>query len=224
MFATQDAVDIVLLPETYRFRGTLHHVTPKHLILTCHREDVAFCQPGQRVIVSQVKAGICYQIETTILQTHPAGFAIANLPPRKMERRRSPRVECSLSAKYLHLRQRTLGSKVVEEGDRVALVQDLSIGGAKMAVTEIIIAGAPLRLHLEMAPSETIEAEASVIRCTATPSPIRHDGRFLTVQAMVKFETVSRPNQLRLVRFMHQHLGAETTLIETAPEPARKEA
>lgn len=217
MFASQEAVDIVLLPETYRFLGTLHHVTERHLILTCHREDAAFCHAGQKVLVSQVEDGHCYQIEATILQTHASGFAIAHLPPRKLERRRSPRIECELEGKYLHLRPRTLGSKVLEETEHTALVKDLSIGGARLAVQELIIAGAPIQLKFEVERGEVIEAVTTSIRCTAAATPIKCGDRFFTMQAMVKFDSIPRVDQLRLVRFMHRNLGANTALVDSAP-------
>ena len=207
MFSPREFVEVSLQPDEYRLGATIRHVDGQHLLIAVAQEDAALIAPGATVHLAQVGDGGMYQFETSVINRRDNMFVAKMGRPELVQRRRFARLACNLEAGYepkltlLQLQQASLADM------RSARAMDISMGGAKIAVGELVMANATLGARVALSEAELIDTEVSVVRCSAQEPPIATPTGNLPFLIAVQFLNVSRIHQVQLHRFCIQHSG-----------------
>ncbi len=198
MFKAGDKVEITVLPDNLSFMSKIQFVDKQHLLMTCAPDKSDCLRAGANIHLIQVADGNFYQIQSFIVRCDGRNFVVPIMPPQLIQRRRTPRLQCSLPAHY-----QIVGAKDKEtpEGE-TALLTDISLGGARAYFEKMAIPNSVVVIDVQLNEDECIEVEAQVLRCTQT-TPVKYtDGRDLPHQVALRFMQVSRLHQVMLQRYL----------------------
>ena len=198
MFRAGDKVEITVLPDNLSFMSKIQFADKQHLLMTCAPDKVDCLRSGANIHLIQVDEGNFYQIQSFIVRCDGRNFVVPIMPPQLIQRRRTPRLQCTLPAHYEIVGAKQEG---IPEGEP-AMLTDISLGGARAYFESTVIPNSVVTIDIQLNEDERIEVEAQVLRCTQT-QPVKYtDGRNLPHQVALRFMQVSRLHQVMLQRYL----------------------
>jgi c-di-GMP-binding flagellar brake protein YcgR len=199
MFEAGEKVEITVLPDNLSFMSKIQFADRQHLLLTCSPDKADCLRAGANVHLIQVAEGNFYQVQSFIVRCDGRSFVVPLMPPQLIQRRRTPRLQCSLPAHY-----HVIGGKAdaaTPEGEP-AILTDLSLGGARAYFDRVAIPNSVVAIDVQLTDDECISTEAQVLRCTPAGNVKYTDGRDLPYQIALRFTQISRLNQVILQRYL----------------------
>ena len=215
MFAEKEMISIEALSEKARFNGVIQLVSERYIVLACHPNDAALCQEGTTIRLSQANDGVLFQFDTKVAKRQANSVFVPRWTPEIVQRRRSVRIQCDMSARYAWVKPGASGAEPVSEEEFDAHLRDLSVTGAKADVMQAAMIDTPLRLRICLdGADEWISVEAIVLRAMLRP-PTEPNAAQFPYQVCFRFTAMSRMDALTLTRLIHSR--AEGT-GNTAPK------
>lgn len=211
MFQEQDRISIEIKANRFRFQGVVQCVRDRYLVLACQPSDVLRCPEGTPVCLSHAERGTLYRFESSVARSQVNNIIVPRVTPQIVQRRRQMRVACNLEGRYLCLRPRTEGSKIVAEVEQAARICDLSVGGARGYAKEALFANTPLRLQICVNSKEWIMTDALVLRCAPHASKNTEAPEF-PFEVCFRFTSVVRADTLLLTRIVQQGVQAGSAM------------
>lgn len=199
MFKAGEKVEVTVLPDNLTFMSKIQFSDGQHLLLTCAPEKADCVRSGANVHLIQVADGNFYQVQSFIVRCDGRNFVVPLMPPQLIQRRRTPRLQCSLPAHFHAIGGKT--DDAMPEGEP-AMLTDISLGGARAYFERVAIPNSVVVVDVQLNEDECISAEAQVLRCTQTQSVKYTDGRDLPYQVALRFTQISRLNQVILQRYL----------------------
>ena len=202
MFTTQDVIEVTVLPEEIRLPVTIRHTEGPHLLFSVNASDASLFQPGISIQFIQAAEGGLYLCESTIVNRRDNQVVAKIGRPQLLQRRRSKRFQCDLSAFYQ--KGCSLADLPPIQNDQMDIgrVYDLSLGGAQVYISEILFAQTDIGMRICLNESEKINVEAVVIRCIKAEIPRKSEEFMLPNVIAIRFCSVSRFDQVQLHRFL----------------------
>lgn len=202
MFKATEAVEVVIADHNLHIKGTIRHVDAAHLVIQCQAKSVVNIPVGTIIRVMQMVNGSLYQMNTPLLRAQENAIAVPLVTPQVIQRRTRPRVDCFLPTWCKHELVIPTITVAGKEGQFLAVARDLSMGGARLYVRELVPAKTEMEFEIEIGSGEVIAGRAEILRCT--PMPTAEAALFpdLHYALALRFIEISRMCQLALQRFV----------------------
>lgn len=194
MFGVGSFVEVTL-PGGARLGGTIRYTDGRQLLVTYQPEEGITLQAGMPVALAQMVHDGLYQIKTAVFCCQKNGLVVPLLPPQLIQRRRSKRLECYLSAWIL--------SETETQPKEPVQVCDISMGGFKCYLYSPVAVGSIPTLEIELGEETSLSVSARVLRCVRRAGG---SGQEFAFQAGMQFHHISRLHQIHLHRFLLKHL------------------
>ena len=177
-------------------------------MLLCSAADVVRCPQGTPICVTQAQEGIVYQFEAQVARSQANTLIVPRCPPQIVQRRRASRILCDLQARYLRLKPRTEGSKLIVEVERKTRICDLSATGARGYAPEALFANTALRLRICLDGSEWITTDAIVLRCLSRPEKEKDKAEY-PFEVCYRFTSLARRDALSVMHLVQQKIDSD---------------
>jgi c-di-GMP-binding flagellar brake protein YcgR len=201
MFEPPENVEVAVLPDGPYLSGAIRYADKQHIIISCRPKDFAQLQPGMSVQLTQVAEGERYDIETAILRCHDNCIVVPMRTPKLVQRRRSPRIPCRLTARYSHALVPNLDKMTGLRGKGRAIVRDISVGGARVCLDRMLPAHTCCDIEIELGDMGIVTAKAHIVRCTPMSGPQAAKYDNMPFAVALKFEEMSRHHQVLIQKF-----------------------
>lgn len=197
MFEPGDRVEITAHSHEQLLSAVVRQTDDKFMLLIISPAGRGVIKEGQLIRLTSSDSSGLYQIETPVVKVRDLIIAISKKSPRLIQRRRTTRYRCSITTRYIpDITIEELQQREEWEGE-VSNIVDISQGGARLKVHELIEVGRRVSIAMEMEGEEPLYLETVVADTAGEQNNDSNDGCI-----GLRITRIPRVEQLRLQRML----------------------